>query len=494
MAPATSSTPIAVSDVRSGRLRLRTRLAWIFGTGFAVLLGLVFAVLYAWTASEMRANFDRRLLEDVRAGQQLYLAERAEFPTAREALTHALSELRYTDRVFYAIGADGALVSRSPLLPGQPDPVPAEALAVRPDGVPFDAGSGRQRVAGLPLGEGSTRLFVATSLDPLDELLSRLRLGLGFGLPIVVLLGGMLGAWGSGFALRPIRRLATEAVQIGEAVVAGESAPGGLPESGPPDEIRAVAGTINRLLDRLSRALSAERELGRRQRDFMADAAHELRMPIAVLRSEVEVALEGGAIEPAGKVVLESVAHEANRLSSLVDDLLLLSRGDAMARPGVERLLYLDDVVHRSVARLRPLPIARDREIRIGDFEAAPVLGDPDLLERAVTALVHNALVHAGPSPVEVRSGVASRDAGDASWVEIRDWGPGVAEDQRGRIFDRFVRLDSSRSGSGLGLAIATEVARLHGGRLSLESTVGEGSAFRIEIPSATRSASREIG
>jgi signal transduction histidine kinase len=136
------------------------------------------------------------------------------------------------------------------------------------------------------------------------------------------------------------------------------------------------------------------------------------------------------------------------------------------------------------VGRLRRLPIAAGREITFGEFGEAPVRANPALAERAILALVHNGLVHAAGSRIELSAGQDRSGSASESWIRVRDWGPGVPPDAESRVFERFERLDPAGPGSGLGLAIARQIAEVHGGSLSLERPDGGGTAFVLRVPS----------
>jgi signal transduction histidine kinase len=295
---------------------------------------------------------------------------------------------------------------------------------------------GPARVVRVPL--AGTEVVIAMSTLPLERRLVRLRRSLVTVLPLILVLGALGGAWASGLVLRPIVRVAESAERI-----AGE--------------VEHGAARFTRL-------------------------AHELRTPVAIIRSDAEVTLRAAA-DPAGdREALARIATEADELGVLVGDLLLIARGDSQALHPARDRLYLDDLVNPVLARARALPTAAGRELRHGEFEAAPVLGDRSMLERALMALVHNALLHAPGSPVELSAGTSGEDGQRTSWVTVRDFGPGVPLEQRERIFERFTRGSTAAPGTGLGLAIAQSIAEAHGGSLRLDP-VQPGAAFTLRLP-----------
>ena len=244
------------------------------------------------------------------------------------------------------------------------------------------------------------------------------------------------------------------------------------------EEFRRLAAVINSLLDRLENAFRAQRRL-------VADAAHELKTPTAVLLGEAQEAGRPDATPEERKQSLETVERAARGLAQEVDALLLLARGDA-ALPGRRETLDLGRVAAQAAADAAPFAGSRGVHCRLEAAAGAMVSGDRAGLSRVVSNLLSNAIRYTeGGSEVEVR--VAPQDG--AVTLEVADRGPGVAPENRRRIFERFVRLDAARSaypeGSGLGLAIVDQVVRAHGGEVSVEEREGGGAVFRVRLPAA---------
>ncbi len=206
-----------------------------------------------------------------------------------------------------------------------------------------------------------------------------------------------------------------------------------------------------------------------------------MRTPAAIVRSEADAALAAPDDVGGARETLRRVADEAGRMGQLITDLLLLARGDA-DRPLAMAPLYLDDLAEQSLRRIRALPIAVGREVRLGPFEATSVLGDAPLLERAIVALLENALLHGGAGLIEL--GVAPLEG--RAVLSVRDHGEGVPVEARERIFSRFARLETDRPGTGLGLAIARLIATRHGGTLHVEDAA-PGARFVMTLPVAAR-------
>jgi two-component system OmpR family sensor kinase len=291
-------------------------------------------------------------------------------------------------------------------------------------------------------------------------------------IPVALLLAGVGGWWLASIGLRPVRAMARRAASL---------PPTGLDDLGPPpkdEELGQLAWAFNGLVARLRAALST-------QRQFMADASHELRTPVSVIRTAAEVTLSRDhRDETEYREALAMTRAQSQRLSRLVEDMLVLARADAGAYPLRPVDLYLQDVVADCQRVVDVLAAERGITITSSGPHDVPVRGDEELLRRLLVNLLQNAVQH---SP---RGGVVSIDVspnGSRAYVRVRDSGTGIPETDRTRIFDRFVQLDPSRrmEGTGLGLTIAKWIAEVHQGSLSLESTGPAGSTFRVELPLA---------
>lgn len=244
--------------------------------------------------------------------------------------------------------------------------------------------------------------------------------------------------------------------------------------------VLVVAGGF--LLARQS-TIPVERSMEQMRR-FMADAAHELRTPVTILRTRTEVAL-GQPRDPEGDAVaFQAIEREAERLGGIVGDLLTLARADAGERKVVRASLYLDDLASQAVAAARALADRKGVSLIVGSFEESRILGDADLVERLVLIVLDNAIKYT-PAGGNVRLDVTGRD-GKRS-VVVSDNGVGIPAEQLPRIFERFYRGDNARSqseGAGLGLPIARWIADLHGARIAVASTA-TGTRVQIDFPPA---------
>ena len=231
----------------------------------------------------------------------------------------------------------------------------------------------------------------------------------------------------------------------------------------------------------------AERSLEYTRR-FMADAAHELRTPIAVLRTKAEVALQEERDSQAYVVALRGMELESRRLGRIVDDLLMLARADAGERTVHRERFFLDDVVLDAALSMRTLAQASGVKLEVEEFEEAPIVGDPSLVRELMIVLLDNA-VKFTPSGGQVR--VRVRPLPQPS-VTVEDNGVGIPAAQMPHVFERFYRGDASRprtGGAGLGLSIAQWIAVAHDARLTLSAAVGTGTVATVVFPPALVSA-----
>jgi two-component system, OmpR family, sensor kinase len=340
---------------------------------------------------------------------------------------------------------------------------------------PLPGGAGepvRVRAEAVARPDGRYAVAVGSSLATTEAAVDRVRTGIGVGGGVVVLLAS-LGAWLlAGAALRPVERL-----RAAVAAVPPDQPGGALLVPATRDELAALARTMNELLGRISRALERERRL-------IADASHELRSPLTVLRTELELA---NRPTRSREELAESVSHaaeEADRVARLADDLLFLARTDR-GGPVVHPVRQpLQPVLAGAVTAAAPRAAAGDvrLDLEAGQGLAAPV--DADRLRQAVDNLLDNALRVAPPgSAVRVR---AERRDGMVA-VVVSDAGPGFPPDFLPHAFERFRRSDPARSrehgGAGLGLAIVEAIARGHRGRAEAANLPGGGAEVRLLLP-----------
>jgi len=315
---------------------------------------------------------------------------------------------------------------------------------------------------------GPRTVLVGESLDPVDDATEAILAALLLGLPLLAVVVGGATFHFVGRTLRPV-----EAMRRQAASITSRNLHARLPVPAADDEIAALADTMNTMLDRIESAAAA-------QRRFAADASHELRSPLATIQANADL-LEGALLPPVPARSVARIQRESIRMARLVADLLLLARADdqelCLRREDVD----LDDLVYAE----RERAALEHPELRLaGQVEPVRIQGDSDSLQRVLRNLVDNAARHAKKTlTISVRA-----DSGAGEVVVANDGPPIVAAD-RDRIFDRFVRLDDSRSrsagGTGLGLSIARDIVTAHGGTLTVDD-LNDGAALRLRLPRAT--------
>jgi signal transduction histidine kinase len=328
-----------------------------------------------------------------------------------------------------------------------------------------------------PLAPDDFIIYVGTSLDGVDRTVDAATKGVLIVGPTLI---GVVGLLTWLFASRALRPVAAIRAEVDDINASGLHRRVPQPRSG--DEIARLATTMNGMLARLEAASG-------RQRQFVSDASHELRSPLASMQARLDVAIRHGDFE-GWQGTAESLRSDVLRMHRLVEDLLLLARandGEVEGLP-VQGLVDLDDVVFDVLAATeQPIGVHIDTSM----VSAGLVGGHHDSLRRIVQNLIDNALRYAS-ALITVQLVEESGPEGSGTVVLlIDDDGSGIEPDQRDRVFERFVRLDDARArdsgGSGLGLAISREIARSHGGSLTLTDAPGGGARFELVLPAAQR-------
>jgi signal transduction histidine kinase len=450
------------------RARLNT---WYSALMLAVLAAATVAIAAMQTRTAVaRLDAELRRLELTVEG--VMREEFGEGLDLRGAAAEASTEVVTPGRAVVVSSLDGSMVRAW----GTPLPV-----AWRPSDAPVDAPASESITLGASayyaidhrVREGAHEYLVGVvaPMAPLDqehrELLRSLMLGIVIALAVAIVGGWLVGKP----ALRPLSDMAHQATQVSERNIAAR-----LMAPNQRDELGRLATAFNGLLDRLADALSS-------QRQFMAEASHQLRTPVSVLRTTAEVTLrQAHRDEHDYREALGIVGEQSVRLARLVDAMLLLSRAEAGGRAIHPEPVYLDDLVADSARALAM--IAAERQVRVvtsGQVDV-PFVGDEELLRQMFMNLLDNAVRH-------TRSGgqvVADLQCQSHAVIRVADEGRGIPDADRDRIFQRFTRLDEHVGGAGLGLPIARWIAESHGGTLQLESSSPQGSVFVVTLPLAT--------
>lgn len=294
---------------------------------------------------------------------------------------------------------------------------------------------------------------------------------------VTVLAIGALSAFAIRSGLRPLENIADTAAEIGSGDLTRRIA-----TADPDTELGRLGTALNTMLERLESAFRDKESSEARLRRFVADASHELRTPIATIRGYAELFRRGAAERPNHLAeVISRVESEALRMGTLVDELLLLARldqGRPLERETVELTALATDAVNDARAT-QPA-----RLIELEHTGPLTVTGDPGRLRQVLANVLSNVLAH---TPVDASATVRLRADGEHAVIEVVDTGPGLAEHERARVFERFYRSERARGGdtggSGLGLPIVESVAIAHGGTVTLTSEKGHGTTVRIALP-----------
>jgi signal transduction histidine kinase len=444
------------------RLSLRTRMVLITAAAVALIVAAGGVLLVTSVRRGLVDTADQ--IGEAQAEQIALLAQHGTLP----AQLSTAEEVEVAAQVL----RDGEVVSATgkataPGFFGVPPQPPGADLVVEVARLPHtEGGPFRVTALGTATPQGPATVIVAVDVEAIhDAVTAFVREGL-VALVLLTLAVAAVSWLVIGRTLAPVDAISRRAGQI-----TGRRLDQRVPEPRTHDEIRRLARTINAMLSRLE-------ESARRQERFVADAAHELRTPLATLRLRLETALDRP--HPADADLLPDLLGETLRLGSLVEQLLLLARSDSgRLAPQVEPV-DLDEVVTSVVASTQDLKVT----VRETEVQPVQVLGEPALLEQVVRNLVENAARHA-KSQVDVSLTV---DAANAV-ITVDDDGPGIPADARTGVFERFVRLDDARNrdqgGVGLGLAIVDEIVTLHSGSVQVTESPAAGARLQVRLPAA---------
>lgn len=456
------------------RMRLtlwHTALLALVLAGFAAL---VYVTVNGQVESDVDHDIDVRALQ---ASRELRAVTLDRGPGRVRPVELPTSALVDTSLYVQVVSSTGEVVSRSDNL-NEPLPIPPDTLRralagqeVR-DRLQFEGGRIEMQTAPLTVdGAVVGALQVAAPLQAAEARLSGLRLVLGGVVLGALALAALIGWFLASRAMRPVDRMTRTARAIGHSA----DLSGRLDVPRERDELSRLASTFNEMLARLDQAFTT-------QSRFLADASHELRSPLAAIRTNVEALLRGADADPEERdASLRAIARETDRMGRLVADLLALAHADA-GQPLIRKTVELDALLIEVYQQQRRL--ANGVHLALGELEQVEINGDPDRLKQLALNLVDNALRYTPPGG-HVAVDVVRE--GDWAVLRVRDTGSGIPAEHLPRIFDRFYRVDRPRTrqagGTGLGLAICQWVAEAHGGRIEVESVVDSGSTFSVYLP-----------
>lgn len=316
-------------------------------------------------------------------------------------------------------------------------------------------------------------IHAAVPTEPFDQALDNFRVIEKEALPVLVLIATLLGYWLSGKSLAPVNRIISTAQEIGV-----ENLSRRLDVPRPHDELRRLIETLNAMLGRIEASF-------RRVTQFTADASHDLRTPLALIRTTAELALRRNRSEEVYREALGRILETSVETSGLLENLLTLARGDAGAA-GLE-MHPLDLVSHVRKAQERGALLAAMKSLSFTSQLpelTVMVRADAIAIDRLLLILVDNAVKY---TPAGGRCEIVLTASGKEAHICVKDTGIGIEASELESIFERFHRADKVRSrvtrGAGLGLAIARWIANVHGGSITAESTAGMGSTFHVRLP-----------
>jgi heavy metal sensor kinase len=341
-----------------------------------------------------------------------------------------------------------------------------ESLTVQATPVRF--ATGRVIVNGHPY-----TIQVAAPLHEFNQALERFRLILWLVAPVLLIVAGLGGYWISRRALRPVDQITNAAESISIRNLSDRLE---VPKTS--DELQRLSETLNRMLNRLDTSVQ-------RISQFTADASHELRAPVSLIRTTAELAVQGGRANTEYHEDMVQILAEAERTTRLIESLLLLARADA-GQGGLQlELTNISTSLREAIEQGRVL--AAEKAVDLApDLSPAPIVvrGDGEALRRLFFILIDNAIKYT-PEGGRVQIQLEERNA--HATIKIADSGIGIAEPDQVHIFDRFWRADKVRSrgmgGAGLGLSIARWIVDQHGGSIEVQSKLGEGTTFTVDMP-----------
>ena len=456
---------------------LRLQLTVWYLAFFSALLLLLSVLLYGALARSMERRLDASLTMQAGTAAKLLAEELDEMHgDAEGAAADVLYEMQPAGQVIAMLeDADvlaGGTIEQRPALAAAAQA--ARAVPAMETVVPLAGWSSQGARAAAHQLTFRGRRFTILAIEPLDSIaadLQSLRRTLAIALPLLILLAGAGGYLLTRRGLAPLGAMAGQAGRITSQNLSTRLEIGNAAE-----ELTVLAASFNELLSRLDQSFETMRR-------FVQDASHELRTPLAVIRGEADVALSRERPAAEYRESLATVQQEAQRLSRLVDDLLNLARADAgRVQLRIEQL-YLNDLLSECCRSVQPLAAARQIELQCRCTGDLPFHGDEGLLRRMLINLLDNAVRYTPPGG-QVQATLEAQ--GPDVRIRIADTGIGIAPESSHRVFERFYRIDPSRSreqdGFGLGLSIVKWIAESHHGRVELSSQPGSGSTFTVHL------------
>jgi len=476
---------------------VRARLTVWYSIALGVVLILFAVFSYKIYQRNVLQRSDANLEELANAFLTTFASELPDYTGAdavKLAARESMMEHRFRDTLFVVLDTGGHPLISSLELPGagpRHEPI-SEDLFLSPEFQktatnPSSGGIIRERIPGGKEGfHGFTLIFMANgqpyrlvllqSFHSLNQLLHDIRNTFLIVIPFAVLLASAGGYFLARKSLAPVTAMASQARQIGASSLGSR-----LAVVNQRDELGQLALSFNELLERLEASFE-------RQRRFIADASHELRTPVAILRGETEVTLSKSDRSPEEyRETLGILRDESQRLTHLIEDLFTLTRADAGEYPLSLSDIYLDELAVDVLRRARTLAIVKNITLSSRIAPELPLRADEPLLRRMLLNLLDNAIKY---TPRDGNVSLVCKKEGAHYELSVTDTGEGIPKEMQGRVFERFFRVDKARSredgtlgGAGLGLPIARWIAEAHHGRLELTRSDTAGSTFSVTLP-----------
>lgn len=456
---------------------LKFRLTILYVGIFAAFLVAFSAGVYTLASSRGWRDFDRSLERDAAVYARLVMEERREIDTGEHTWQDWLDELKGVPELMHAsavlYGPDGKVLHQATGL----DSIPTRALPtgaadrpqLRSEFMEHARHRGEYRILTLPLKDSGNPPMVlefARSTRGLTHFLGQLKLAITAGIPLLMALAFIAGYLFVRRALKPVDQMAGLAQEISAGDLARR-----IPLPASEGEFRQLALTFNAMLSRLEESFT-------RMRTFTANAAHELKTPVASVRSALETSAGGSPAEMEESI--RDALEDLGRLTEITDKLLLLARADAGRLLGARESIDLAEIAAQVASAFEGPAAVRRMSIRLVT-EPVVMKGDAALMRRAIHNLVENAVKY-GKEEGEIEIRI------DTGTMRVCNYGPRLSAEHLPRIFDRFYRVDPARSdrvpGAGLGLAIVKSIVEAHGGSVRAESEDGW-TAFIIHLPGA---------
>ncbi len=455
---------------RSIRFRLTAWYAAILAATFAVgAIGVSLAI-----RNSINDTVDKELRSRLRAMRDFVQQQTSDTDTPADELTENAALAPGGTRFRIANGS-GAWLYQSPGTQVWGAVPPDVSRLPKRGGVQTVSQNGKPvRVLSAAIPSGVIQ--IGMPLDEFDEMLSAFTWTAILGSPLLLILASAGGYWMSRRALAPVERIARTAGEI-EAQNLSER----MPIRGTDDELDHLSGTLNAMFARLEQSF-------RRITQFTADASHELRTPVAIIRTTAEVIRKKPRTEKEYAEALDRILAESERTTELIEDLMLLARADANIEDMVLEPVELCDEVETACADARILAEAGGNTLTFEKSSKCRVSGDYRALRRLILILLDNAIKYSNPGgTVHLSLSSCARGGRSLAIVEVRDNGIGIAAEDLPHVFERFYRASKDRSrkigGVGLGLSIAESIAERHGGEIQIESEPGKGSIARVVLP-----------